>query len=616
MALLDSINYPSDLKKLEKKDLPKLADEIRKRIIDTVSKTGGHLGASLGAVELIIALHYVFNTPEDRIIWDVGHQTYTHKLLTGRKERFSTLRQYGGISGFPSVKESVYDTFNVGHSSTAVSVALGMAIARDFKKTKEKIIAVIGDGALSSGLTFEGLNNTGQINTDLIVILNDNAMFISKRVGAISSYLAKVMTLDVFREFEKRVKKFLDRKSFWARTLLMIARRFKVLLFPGMLFEEMGFSYLGPIDGHDIFTLIDIFEKIKDIKGPVFIHTITKKGKGYPLAEENPTDYHGVTAFDILNGKRKKKKKNLTYTEVFGKTLVELARMDNRVVAITAAMTEGTGLVNFRERFPDRFFDVGIAESHAVTFSAGLASYGMKPCCAIYSTFLQRALDQIIHDVCLQDLPVVFAIDRAGIVGEDGPTHQGIFDLSYLSFIPNLIIMSPKDENELRSMLKSAFEYEKPVAIRYPRGEGRGVSLNDTLKLLPLGKAEEILSGKDAYIFGLGRVLWNAFEAIEEIKKENISIGLVNLRFIKPIDESLIKRVSSKVKRIITIEENVMEGGIGQHINRLLANTQVKVLNIALPNRFIEQGDATFLLERYGLGKKGIYTQIKRFLKE
>jgi len=610
--VLDKIDKPGDLKLIRKELLPRLIKEIREEIINTVSKTGGHLASSLGTVELILAIHYVFNAPEDKIIFDVGHQAYTHKLLTGRRNKFHTLRQYQGISGFPSREESEFDCFGTGHSSTAISAALGFAVARDLKKEKHKVIAVIGDGSMTGGLAFEGLNNAGHINTDLIVILNDNEMFISHRVGAIAGYLARILTLGLVKKIEKKIETFLRRLHFVGLYLLRVAKRFKLLLFPGMLFEEMGFAYLGPIDGHNFFSLVNILTKIKESRGPVLLHVITKKGKGYEPAEKNPVKFHGATSFEIETGEFNSKSTIPTYTEVFAKTLTELAKKDEKIVAITAAMAEGTGLEIFSKEFPNRFFDVGIAEQHALTFSAGLAAEGFKPVCAIYSTFLQRGYDQIIHDIALQNLPVVIAIDRAGIVGEDGKTHHGIFDISYLRPIPNLIFMAPKDENELRHMIFTAIKLNRPVAIRYPRGRGVGVQFEPELNYLPLGKAEIIKEGKDLYILAIGNTVWYSLEAIKLLK--DINAGVVNMRYIKPLDEDLIKDISKKVKNIVTVEENVYSGGFGSAIREILPSN-INVLTIALPDKFIEQGPQEFLRKKYGLSPEQISEKITNWYK-
>jgi len=614
MSVLELINRPSDLLLIRKELLPGLAEEIREKIITVTSQRGGHLASSLGTVELAIALHYVFNSPQDRIIWDVGHQAYAHKILTGRRDNFTTLRQYGGISGFPDPKESEYDAFGVGHSCTAISAALGIACARDLSGNSYKVVAVIGDGSMTGGMAFEALNNAGHLGKDLLVVLNDNEMFISHRVGALAGYLTKLLTLGLVKELERRVKKFLTRVSFWGIAVLRVVRRFKVLLFPGMLFEEMGFSYLGPIDGHNVHYLIEILEKVKDMRGPVLIHIITKKGKGYPPAEREPIKFHGVSAFNILTGEVEKSKIS-SYTEVFSQALINLARSNEKIIAITAAMPQGTGLDSFQKEFPKRYFDVGIAEQHAVTFAAGLARAGYRPVCAIYSTFLQRAFDQIIDDVCLQNLPVVFAIDRAGIVGEDGATHQGMFDLSYLRLIPNIAVMAPKDENELVHMLNTALSWNFPCAIRYPRGEGFGVKLDGQYKVLPLGKAEVLAEGDDVAILAIGNSVHPSFLAQQRLEAEGIKVNLANMRFVKPLDEDLIKKIIKKVHKIVTVEENTLSGGFGSAVKELLAADGVRILSIGLPDRFIEHGRSEELREKYGLTAERIADKVREFVK-
>jgi len=618
--ILEKINLPQDLRLLQRGLLPQLAEEIRKLIIETVAKKGGHLASSLGCIELAIALHYVFDTPKDKIIWDVGHQAYAHKILTGRKDKFSTLRQMGGISGFTRREESEYDFFGAGHSSTAISAALGMAVARDLNKENYNVIAVIGDGTITGGMAYEGLNNAGHLRTNLLVILNDNEMFISHRVGAIAGYLTRILTFGLLKKAERKIEYFFHRLHFAGLFLLRIAKRFKVLFFPGMLFEELGFSYLGPIDGHNLNLLIDTLERIKnfkDFKGPVLLHVITKKGKGFPLAEKEPTKFHGIEPFDLTTGNPLKGSEHPTYSSVFGQILVRLAKEDKRICAITAAMTVGTGLTIFAQEFPERFFDVGIAEQHAVTFAAGLATAGMRPVCAIYSTFLQRAFDQIIHDVALQKLPVIFAIDRAGIVGEDGPTHQGIFDLTYLRMIPGFTVMAPKDENELQHMLYTAIDLEKPVAIRYPRGEGIGVNLDSELKKLPCGKGEILSSGKDLLIIAIGSMVYPALEVVRQLQKENILSTLINARFLKPLDEVLIREKLKELDkpRIITIEENVISG-LGDAVKGIFSKEKVEILSIGLLDQFIEQGEIKLLKEKYGLSPEKIAEKIKDFLTE
>jgi 1-deoxy-D-xylulose-5-phosphate synthase len=615
MAVLELIDRPSDLRLIRKELLPRLAEEIREKIITVTSQRGGHLSSSLGTVELAIALHYVFDSPQDKIIWDVGHQAYAHKILTGRRDNFSTLRQHGGISGFPNPQESEYDAFGVGHSSTAISAALGMACARDLSDNNYKVVAVIGDGSMTGGMAFEALNNAGHLGRDLLVVLNDNEMFISHRVGAVAGYLTKLMTLGLVKKLERKVKKFLTRVSFWGIALLRVVRRFKVLLFPGMLFEEMGFSYLGPINGHNIFYLIEIFQKVKDMKGPVLIHIVTRKGKGYPPAEREPIKFHGTSPFNILTGETEKSK-IITYTEVFSQVLIDLARANEKIVAITAAMPQGTGLDAFQKEFPRRYFDVGIAEQHAVTFAAGLAKEGFRPVCAIYSTFLQRAFDQIIDDVCLQKLPVVFAIDRAGIVGEDGPTHQGTFDLSYLRLIPNIVVMAPKDENELVHMLNTALSWNFPTAIRYPRGQGWGVKLDRQYKIIPLGKGEVLAEGDDVAIFAIGSTVHPSLLAQQRLESEGIKANLVNMRFVKPVDEDLIKKTVKKIHKIVTVEENTLLGGFGSAIKELLATEGVSILSIGLPDQFIEHGSIEELREKYGLTAERITHTVREFVKK
>ncbi|MCK5534174.1 1-deoxy-D-xylulose-5-phosphate synthase [bacterium] len=620
MSILEKIESPKDLKLIRRELFPELAKEIREEIIKTVSVTGGHLAGSLGVVELSIALHYVFNLPQDKIIWDVGHQCYPHKLLTGRKKLFSTLRQFEGISGFPKREESVYDAFGVGHSSTSISAGLGFACARDIKGEESKVAVVIGDGAMTGGMVFEGLNNAGHIATDLLVILNDNEMFISHKIGAFAGYLAKLMTLGLVKKLEKKAYKLLKRISFWGINLVRIAKRFKVLLFPGMLFEEMGFAYFGPIDGHDMNQMIDILSKIKDLKGPILLHIITKKGKGYPPAEEKPTAFHGVSPFDITTGTKKKtnsKNKIPTYTEVFTSTMLTLAKENKDIVAITAAMTDGTGLNLFEKQFPDRFYDVGIAEQHAVTFAAGLAAEGLKPVCAIYSTFLQRSFDQIIHDVCLQKLPVVFALDRGGIVGDDGPTHQGVFDLSYLRMIPNLIVMAPKDENELQHMLHTAFSFDLPCAIRFPRGKGEGVKMDSQLKALSLSEAEILTLGNQINILAIGNMVYPSLLAAQKLQvEEGISCGIVNMRFLKPLDKKTLDLIAKKSKLIVTVEENVLSGGFGSAISEFFNGEKMFIKSIGLPDVFIEQGKCEIIRRKYGLTMEKIAQEVKNFYKK
>jgi len=617
---LEKINSSQDLKKLKLDELPLLAEEIRQRMIEVVSQTGGHLASSLGAVELIIALHYCLNTPKDKIVFDVGHQAYAHKILTGRNTKFSTLRQYQGLSGFPSKDESVYDPFTSGHSSNAVSLGLGLACARDLlpKEEQFKVVSVIGDGSLSGGLCFEGLNNAGHLKKDMLVILNTNELSISPNVGAISNYLNKIISMPVYNRFRENVEKFLiahvSRSSRLIKLMVKFEEGLKGLFVPGMLFEELGFRYFGPIDGHDLHKLTETLKNVIEIKGPRLLHIVTKKGKGCEFAEKNPVRFHGIGCFDINTGEveaKKSKPGSKSYTGIFRDKLVELGKSDKRILAITAAMPEGTGLDKFRDNFPERFFDVGIAEPHAVCFAAGLARQGFKPVVAIYSTFLQRAYDQIIQEVSLQELPVIFAIDRAGIVGEDGVTHQGLFDIAYLRSIPNLVVMAPKDGQELEQMLEFAIALGKPVAIRYPRAD---VSLGDGQPVpLKLGQAQLIKEGRDFTVIGLGSMVLVAQEAIEILNKEGLSGNLINARFAAPLDVELIKKVCAKSKFVFTVEEGIKEEGFGSGIAQELDR---HVERIGLPFDFIPHGARDLLLEKYGLTASGIAASIREAIKK
>jgi 1-deoxy-D-xylulose-5-phosphate synthase len=600
VSILDTVNSPSDLKKIKKEDLPKVASEIREKILDVVSNNGGHLAPSLGAADLAVALHYAFDSPQDKIIWDVGHQAYAHKILTGRKDKFHTLRTHNGISGFPRRSESEHDAFGVGHSSTSISSALGFAAARDLKGEKYKVVAVIGDGAMTGGLAFEGLQNAGHLKKDMLVILNDNEMFISQKVGAIAGYFAKLLTIGIVKNVEERIMKVISRFHNFGSPFGRLIKRAKVMLFPGMLFEEMGFTYIGPVQGHDINNLVTILSNIQKMSGPVLLHVITKKGKGYAPAEENPTKFHGVGKFNKDTGEAAKFPE-LTYTQVFSDALIKLAKTNDRIVAITAAMPEGTGLDKFAKIYPDRYFDVGIAEGHAVTFAAGMAAAGFKPVCAVYSTFAQRAYDNIIHDVALQNLPVVFVFDRAGLVGEDGGTHHGAFDLSFLKHIPNLIIMSPADENELQNMLKTALNSNKPCAIRYPRGSGPGAALDKTASALQIGKAKVVSEGSDAALLSIGSQLETCVKAAEILAASGVKAAVVNMRFLKPLDEEIINETLLKTKNIITVEENALSGGFGESVKSLLCNTDARVESIGLPDKFIEHGSVNLLKRKYGL---------------
>jgi len=617
---LEKINSPRDLKKLSIEELGILAQETRQRMIEVVSQTGGHLASSLGAVELIIALHYCLNTPEDKIIFDVGHQSYAHKILTGRNSKFPTLRQYQGLSGFPSKDESVYDPFTSGHSSNAVSLGLGLVCARDFlpKEEQFKVVSVIGDGSLSGGLCFEGLNNAGHLKKDILVVLNTNELSIAPNVGAISNYLNKIISLPVYNRFHNNVENFLKTRVPRGSRLLKLMAKFeeglKGLFVPGMLFEELGFRYFGPIAGHDLNKLTSTLKNILEFKGPRLLHVVTKKGKGCSFAEKNPVKFHGIGCFDINTGEVEIKKSSpgfRSYTEIFRDKITQLAKEDKQVVAITAAMPEGTGLDKFRDTFPERFFDVGIAEAHAVCFAAGLAKQGFKPVIAVYSTFLQRAYDQIIQEVSLQELPVIFAIDRAGIVGEDGVTHQGIFDIAYLKTIPNLVIMAPKDGVELERMLEFALQLNKPAAIRYPRAS---VSMEDGLSSpLKLGQAELIKEGRDFTVIAFGSMVLAAKEAVEILSKEGLSGSLVNARFAAPLDMELIKNTCVGRKFIFTVEEGIKEAGFGSSIAQELG---AQVERIGLPFEFIPHGARGLLLEKYGLTALGIAESIRKTIKK
>ncbi len=609
---IEKIKNPDDLKKLSPDKLNELAQELREAIIERVALNGGHLAPSLGVVDLTIALHYVFNSPVDKIIWDVGHQSYPHKLLTGRYDSFNTIRQHGGISGFPKISESPHDAFGTGHSSTSISAALGIIAAADHINEKFKSIAVIGDGALTAGLAFEGLNHAGHLKKNLIVILNDNEMSISPNVGAMSAYLRKILMGDLYTKFKKETKLFLDRFPKVGDPVLKMAKKaedtFKNLVVPGMLFEELGFEYVGPIDGHNIDQLIETFRRFKDFPSPVLIHTITKKGKGYAMAEKEPGIFHGIGPFDVETGETASSSKE-SFSKVFGKSLTELAKEDDKIVAITAAMTEGTGLSDFVRHFPKRFYDVGIAEPHAVTFAAGLATQGVKPVVAIYSTFLQRSYDEIIHDVCLQKLPVVFALDRAGIVGDDGPTHNGTFDLSFLRTIPDLVVMAPKNGHELQCMLKTAISFNGPAAIRYPRGSADDGYEKIKMKEIPIGKAELLKEGKDILILAIGSMTLPSLEASKLLADAGIDAAVVNARFLKPLDTGLILKLARETKHVLTVEENVVTGGFGSAALEELIKADIDGLKfkmLGIPDEFIEQGPQKLLRKNLGLDAEGI----------
>lgn len=623
-SILPNINYPADIRKLNIAELNKLAQEIRDLIINTVASSGGHLASSLGTVELTLALHYVFDTPEDKIVWDVGHQAYAHKIITGRKNVFSTLRTKGGISGFPRREESPYDTFNVGHSGTSISAATGFAEANCLKETHRKIVAVIGDGSMTTGMAFEGLNWAGDRKKDLIIVLNDNEMSISPNVGALSSYLNRVMTGHTVTKIKTDVKNFLKSIPSIGDHILKLSQQveesLKTFVVPGALFEELGFTYVGPLEGHTLEYLIDNFKNIKELSKPVLVHIITRKGKGYQFAEEKPLNYHGISPFNVETGQPIPPSSiKPAYTEIFGKTIVRLAHNDSRIVAITAAMCDGTGLDQFSQEFPKRFYDVGIAEQHAVTFAAGLAIEGLIPVVAIYSTFLQRAYDQILHDVCLQKLPVVFALDRAGIVGEDGATHQGIFDYAYLRSIPNIVVMAPKDENELQHMLKTAVECNLPVSLRYPRGKGVGVPLEDDLKSLTIGKGEVLKEGSDLAIFAIGATVHPALAAAKRLESEGINIKVINARFVKPLDAELLSQTASQIKKIMTVEENVLQGGFGSAVLEMLAEkniNNIQVKRLGIPDEFVEHATQAELREKYGLDEEGIVRAIRKMISQ
>ena len=616
--LLDTINNPADLKKIPVEELPELARELREKIIEVTSQTGGHLASSLGGIELTVALHYVFDAPKDIILWDVGHQSYSHKLLTGRRDRFRTLRQLGGISGFPNKDESKYDTFTVGHSGTSISSAIGLACARDLKGGNEKVIAVIGDASLGSGLAFEALNHASHVNKDMIVILNDNEFSISRSIGALNKYLSRITTSPIYNKVRtdaenlvKRIPRFGFRAYRAARKL---EEGLKNFFTPGMLFTELGFRYFGPIDGHDINLLIKTLKNISNIKGPILLHVLTKKGKGYKFAEELPTKFHGIAPFEVNTGNNISGDKDISYTETFGRKIVELGRKNEKIVAVTAAMPDGTGLLYFASRFPSRFFDVGIAEQHAVNFGAAMAKGGFKPIIAIYSTFLQRAYDQIVHDVCLQNLGVVLCLDRGGLVGEDGPTHHGVLDMVYLRGMPRMVVMAPRDQKELEEMLEFSVTLEGPVAIRYPRGGLIGKDRQLPSRPMELGKAEVLKEGKDLAIFAIGSTVYPAMDAAEALERDGIKASVINARFVKPLDEELFGSVLGKTKRVVTLEEGVMEGGFGSAILEFIEKEGIKgahVKRIGLPSEFIEHGGRGELLTKYNLTGEGIYNTIK-----
>lgn len=623
MSILNMISQPADLKNLSPEQFPQICEEIRERIISVISNVGGHLASNLGVVELTVALHYLLDTPRDLIVWDTGNQAYAHKLLTGRREQFSTIRQYGGLSGFCKREESEYDTFNAGHAGTGVSAAVGFTEAREQRRQTHKVVCVVGDGALTSGLTMEGLQQAGGLNRDVLVILNDNQMSISKNVGAISAYLNRTITGEFFDRITEETKRVLGRMPHIGDRVQRLAGRaqelVKGLLLPGLLFEELGFRYVGPIDGHQFEHLLPTLENVLKLEGPTLLHVVTKKGLGYGPAMDNPVWFHASSPFDRNTGKPKKKSATPSYSSFAVNTLIQLAKEDPRIVAITAAMSEGTGLGAFEKAFPERLYDVGIAEQHAVTFAAGLAAQGMRPVIPIYSTFLQRAYDQVVHDVATQNLPVTFCIDRGGLVAEDGTTHHGAFDLAYLRHVPNMVVMAPKDENELQHMVKSCISYDRPAAVRYPRGSSLGVDMDPIPQALPLGKGELLREGTDIALVAIGVTVHQAAAVAERLAQEGISAAVINARFVKPLDGDLIGAVAREVKCLLTVEESTAMGGFGSAVLELLSNegiVGVATKCLGLPDWFVEQGPQDLLREKYGLTADGIYQKAKQLLGE
>jgi len=611
--LIDGIEFPKDIRGFSIDELNQLAAEMREEVISVVSEVGGHFASTLGAVELTLALHYVFNTPEDRIVWDTGHQAYAHKLICGRRDRLATIRQLGGLSGFLSREESEYDVFGAGHAGTSISAALGMVEAKYLEGSKRKVVAVISDGGLSAGLTYEGLNSAGHLDRDLIVVLNDNEHFIDPRVGAVSSFLSKQFTTDLGVRMQKNFSNLLKSLP-KGENLKFVARKirdsFLSLVTPGFLFESLGFQYVGPIDGHSISEMIATLKNVKKIEGPTLVHVLTKKGKGYQPAEQDPIKFHAVTPFHVLTGKAKKEKGPIpTYTDVFGRSLLDLAKQNRKIVGITAAMGSGTGIDKLAREIPERTYDVGIAEQHAVTFAGGMATEGYIPVVAIYSTFLQRGYDEILHDVCLQNLHVVFALDRGGLVGADGPTHHGVFDFSYMRSMPNLVVMAPKDENELQHMLKTAVDYYGPISLRYPRGEGWGVNLDREMKSLEIGKAELLRDGADVVIAAIGQPVIPALRAAQDLAPLGINAAVVNARFVKPLDKGLFRDLFARIPRIITVEDHVTAGGFGSAVVEMLADeglTGVEVRRLGVPDRFIPHGTQDELRKICGFDKDAI----------
>ena len=608
--LLDNINKVNDIKNIAPENYPALAEEIRQFLIEKISKTGGHLGSNLGAVELTMALHLSFNLPEDKIIWDVGHQSYTHKLLTGRREGFENLRKYGGMSGFPKRKESDCDCFDTGHSSTSISAGLGLVKARDIQGQKHSVISVIGDGSLTGGMAYEALNNAAKLETNFIIVINDNNMSISENVGGISKYLNNIRTADTYLDIKEGVYntlKEMPRGNKVVEGIRKAKSSFKQLVVPGMFFEDMGITYLGPVDGHNISAMLRMFQEAKRVRNTVIVHVITQKGKGFEPAERHPARFHGAEPFDIATGLPSKPRTTANYTDIFSTVMCKLGARDEKVVAITAAMPDGTGLKRFRNMYPDRFFDVGIAEEHAVTFAAGLAAGGLKPVVAIYSSFLQRAYDQIIHDVCIQNLPVVFAIDRAGLVGSDGETHQGIFDLSYLSSIPGMHVMAPKNKWELSDMLKFALSMNTPVALRYPRGEAYA-GLQEYRMPIELGKAEAIYLESEICLMAVGSMVKTAVEVRKRLHEEGVSCSVINARFVKPIDENAVEYAAKHHRLLVTMEENVASGGFGERVREYFdgLKTDCKLINIAIPDEYVEHGNVDLLKKEIGIDEESI----------
>jgi 1-deoxy-D-xylulose-5-phosphate synthase len=621
MSILKGIHSPADLKRLSPKRFPALCQEIREQIIGTVSNVGGHLASNLGVVELTVALHYLLDTPADKIVWDTSNQGYAHKLLTGRREQFHTLRQYGGLSGFCKREESEYDTFNAGHAGTGVSAALGMVVAREQLGQRHKVVCVVGDGAMTAGMTLEGLHHAGGLDHDFLVILNDNQMSISKNVGAISAYLSRTITGEFYGKMREETGQLLRKIPHIGYDMQKLARRAEELakgaILPGLLFEELGFQYSGPIDGHNFEHLLPTIENVLKMKGPVLLHVITKKGLGYEPAMKNPVWFHACPPFVQETGAPAKKASRPSYTSIAMDTLVKLAREDKRIVAITAAMCEGTGLTAFEKEFPNRIYDVGIAEQHAVTFAAGLAAQGMKPVVAIYATFLQRSYDQVVHDVATQNLPVVFCIDRGGLVAEDGTTHHGAFDYAYLRHVPNMTVMAPKDENELQHMIKTCLQHDGPISVRYPRGVSLGVTLDLAPEVLPIGKGELLKDGTDVAIVAIGAPVWQAVQAADRLSQEGLSTAVVNGRFVKPLDRDLIAEVATRVRYVVTVEEGCKMGGFGSAVIEALSEAGVNDVTtkiLGLPDWYIEQGPQDLLRERYGLTAEGIYQSVKELI--